>query len=102
MGASEEDRDGAVYGCAPVPTDEGEQAPQSSRRGRETDRRQRVNCREVRGSGRTDAGVGRGVFVEDGRQQAAVGVNATAVHSGVVGKRVERSESADLSSSRTG
>ena len=39
--------------------------------------------------------------MEDGRQQATVGVNVTAVHSGVVGKRVERSESANLSSSRT-
>ena len=102
VGASGEDRDEAMSGCAPVPAEEGDQAAQFGRRRRETGRRQRVSRREVCGSCRTDARVGRGIFGEGGRQQAAVGVNVTAVHSGVVGKRVERYESADLSSSRTG
>ena len=40
--------------------------------------------------------------MEGGRQQAAVGVNVEGVSSGVVGKRVDRSGSIDLSSARTG
>ena len=40
--------------------------------------------------------------MEGGRQQAAVGVNVAGVSSGVVGKRVDRSESVDLSNARTG
>ena len=102
VGASGQDRDGAVFGCAPVPADEGDQAPQLSSSRREAGRRQRVSRRKLCSSGRTDAGAGGSVLVEGGGQQAAVGVNVAGVSSGVVGKRVDRSESVDLSNARAG
>ena len=92
----------SVSGCAPVSADERDQAPQFSRGRRETGRRQRVSRGKVCSPGRTDAGAGGSVFVEGGKQQAAVGVNVAGVSSGVVGKRVDRSGSADLGGVRTG
>ena len=40
--------------------------------------------------------------MEGGRQQAAVGVNVAGVSSGVVGKRVDRAKSVDMSNARAG
>jgi hypothetical protein len=102
VAAAGEDRDGAVFGCAPVPANERDQAPQLSSRGREAGRRQRVSRREVCSPNRTDAGAGGGVPVEGGRQQAAAGVNVAGVSSGVGGKRVDRSECDGLSNARAG
>ena len=66
VGASGEDRNGAVSGCAPMPADEGNQAPQFSSGRREAGRRQRISCGKVCSSGRTDAGADGSVLVEGG------------------------------------
>ena len=57
---------------------------------------------EVVSAGRVDAGVGRGLPVESRRQPPAAEVNGVAVSSGVVGKRMNRTQSADLGNTRTG
>ena len=102
VGASGEDRDGAVSGCASLPADERNLAPQLSSSRREAGRGQRVSGGKVCGSGRANAGAGGGVLVEGGRQQVAAGVNETDVSSGVVGKRVDRVQDVDLGNARAG
>ena len=103
VGASGEHRDGAVFGSAPVPADERDQAPQLGSRRRETGRRQRVSGGKVCSPNGADAGASRGVHVEGGWQQAAAGISEVDVGANsVVGKRVDRQQDADLDSARTG
>ena len=99
VGALGEDKDGAVSGCAPLPADERNQASQLSRRRGEACRGQRGRRGKVGSSDRTDAGTDRGVLVEGGSQQAAVGVNAAGVSSGVVGKSADRAQNGWLGDS---
>ena len=94
VGAPGKDRDGAVSGCASLPADERNQAPQLSSR-REAGRRQGISGGKVFSPGRADAGAGGGMLVEGGRQQSAAGVNVASVSSGVVGKRTDRVQIAE-------